>query len=95
MVIARFGGDVERLKWAYDRAHRLIMERGGPPGELRHHCAVDEDNLYIVGVWQSEEDLRTRLASREFRETLSEAGFPSFDAADVTILRLHAIKPPL
>ena len=29
VVIARFDGDVERLKRAYDDAHRLIMERGG------------------------------------------------------------------
>lgn len=36
MLIARFDGDVEELKQAYDRAHRLIMERPGPPiGELR------------------------------------------------------------
>ena len=40
LLIARWDGDVEVLKEAYDRAHRLIMERGGPPGELRHHCAV-------------------------------------------------------
>jgi hypothetical protein len=29
MLIARFGGDVERLKEAYDRAHALILSRGG------------------------------------------------------------------
>ena len=53
MLIARFDGDVERLKQAYDDAHRLIMDRGGP--RASHH----------------------------------------FDTADVTILRLHAIEPPL
>ena len=95
VVIARFDGDVERLKRAYDVAHRLIMERGGPPGELRHHCAVDDNALYIIGVWESEERMRTRFASTELTETLSEAGFPSFDTADITVLRLHAIEPPL
>ena len=95
LLIARFAGDVERLKRAYDDAHRLVMERGGPPGELRHHCAVDEDALYIVGVWESAEHLRRRFASTEFKETLAETGFPSFDTADLTILRLHAIEPPI
>ncbi len=95
VLIARFDGDVERLTQAYDEAHRLIMERGGPPGELRHHCAVAEGGLYIIGVWESEERMRTRLASPELRETLKEAGFPSFDSADITVLRLHAVEPPL
>lgn len=36
-------GDVERLKRAYDEPHRLIMERGGAPGERGHHCAFDEN----------------------------------------------------
>ena len=95
VLIARFDGDVERLKQAYDLAHRLIVDRGGPPGELRHHCAVDEKALYIIGVWQSEDHMRARFASKEFKETMAEARFPSFDAADMTILRLHAIEPPL
>ncbi|MDQ0864727.1 hypothetical protein QF036_002308 [Arthrobacter globiformis] len=41
LLIARFRGDVEELTRAYDRAHKVIMEAGGPPGELRHHCAVE------------------------------------------------------
>jgi hypothetical protein len=95
MLVARFDGDVQQMVNAYDAAHRLIMERGGPPGELRHHCAVSDEALYIIGVWESEERLRTRLASDEFNETLASVGFPSFDAADITILELHAIEPPL
>lgn len=34
VLVALWDGDVERLKTAYDEAHRLIMERGGPSGEL-------------------------------------------------------------
>ena len=51
MLIARFAGDVDELKAAYDRAHDLIMRRGGavPIGELRHHCAASDDSLYIIG----------------------------------------------
>jgi hypothetical protein len=36
MLIARFDGDVQELIAAYDKAHLLIMSRGGavPSGEL-------------------------------------------------------------
>jgi hypothetical protein len=97
MLIARFDGDVDELKAAYDRAHALIMRRGGavPIGELRHHCAVSDDALYIIGVWESEEHIRTRWESTAFKDTLRSVGFPSPDAATITILELHAIEPPL
>ena len=44
LLIARFEGDIEELKRSYDRAHALIMSRGGATsfGELRHHCAVGD-----------------------------------------------------
>ena len=71
------------------------MTAGGTPGELRHHCALSEDSLFLVGVWESEELLRTRFASDGFRRTLSEAGFPPIEEAEITVLRLHAVEPPL
>lgn len=97
MLIARFDGDVHELTAAYDRAHALIMSRGGavPMGELRHHCAIDERSLYIIGVWQSEELLRARWSSPAFKETLTSVGFPAPEEAEITILRLHATEPPL
>ena len=95
VLIARFPGDVDRLTRAYDEAHRIIMDRGGAPGELRHHCALDADALYLIGVWESEELLRVRWASPEFEATLTSVGFPSPKTAEVTILRLHAVEPPL
>jgi hypothetical protein len=60
MLIARWNGDVESLKEAYDKAHRLIGERGAPSAELRHHCAIGDGALYVIGVWESEEAVRTR-----------------------------------
>ncbi len=95
LLIAQFRGDVDALTLAYDRAHQAIMQAGGAPGELRHHCAVGDDSLFIVGVWESEEVLRARFASEEMRTALIEAGFPSMSEADLTVLRLHAIEPPL
>jgi hypothetical protein len=95
VLIARFDGDVEQLKQAYDRAHRAIKERGAPPAELRHHCAMGDGALYLIGVWESEEKLRARFWSEEFETLLSSSGFPSPRTADVTVLQLHATEPPL
>ena len=95
VLVAKFAGDVRQLTRAYDEAHRIIMERGGAPGELRHHCAVSDDALWLIGVWESEELLRSRFASAEFEELLTSVGFPSPKTAEVTILQLHAIEPPL
>jgi len=97
MLVARFDGDVDELKEAYDRAHELIMSRGGavPIGELRHHCAIGDDALYIIGVWESRDHIRTRWASNEFKDLLTSVGFPSPESADITILELHATEPPL
>jgi hypothetical protein len=97
MLIARFDGDVAQLAEAYDRGHALIMSRGGavPVGELRHHCALGEGALYIVGVWESEEHVRRRWSDPAFEEMLTSVGFPSPMAADMRILTLHATEPPL
>jgi hypothetical protein len=97
MLIARFDGDIGALTQAYDRAHAVIMSRGGATGvgELRHHCAIGDGALYIIGVWESEERVRTRWASEDFETLLTSAGFPSPKTAEITILQLHAIEPPL
>jgi hypothetical protein len=96
MLIARFDGDVEYLTAAYDRAHDLIMSRGGavPIGELRHHCATSENALFIIGVWESDEAVRARWSSTEMKGLLASVGFPS-TPTQMTILELHAIEPPL
>ena len=96
ILIAKFVGDVDELKAAYDRAHALIMERGGavPFGELRHHCATSDDALYIIGVWESAEHIRRRWASAEMRTLLDGVGFPP-EPTERTILDLHVIEPPL
>lgn len=97
MLIARFDGDIDRLTEAYDRAHALILSRGGTAsiGELRHHCALGKDALYLIGVWESEERLRSRWSSQEFESALTSVGFPSPKSAQITVLQLHATEPPL
>jgi quinol monooxygenase YgiN len=96
VLIARFDGDVDELTQAYDRAHRLIGQQPGPPiGELRHHCALGEGALYLIGVWESEERLRTRWESPQFKDLLTSVGFPAPESAEITVLQLHEIMPPL
>ena len=97
LLIARFDGDPIELTRAYDRGHALIMSRGGATsfGELRHHCAVGNGSLYIVGVWESEEHIRARWSNDEFEKLLLSVGFPSPKSASLTILNLHAVEPPL
>ena len=82
---------------SYDRAHAPIGSRGGATrfGELRHHCAVEDGALYIVGVWDSEEHVRSRWSSDEFENVLASVGFPSPKNANLTVLDLNAIEPPL
>ena len=96
ILMAKFVGDVEELKAAYDRAHALIMERGGavPFGELRHYCATSDDALYIIGVWESAEHIRQRWASDGMRTLLEGTGFP-IKPTERTILDLHQTEPPL
>src|SRR6266571_13590 len=96
LLIARFDGDVDELTNAYDRAHALIISRGGATsaGELRHHCAVGDGALFIIGVWESAEHIRSRWSSDEFEEVLVSVGFPAPKSGDITILDLHAVEPP-
>lgn len=96
VLVARFAGDPMALLAAYDRAHELIRQAPGPPiGELRHHCAVDDHALYVIGVWRSEAHITARFADPAFADLLRSGGFPSPDTAELTILRLHCAEPPL
>ena len=56
---------------------------------------MSDSALYIIGVWESEEKLLSRIKGPELTRTLLSVGFPSFETADITILQLHATEPPL
>jgi hypothetical protein len=51
--------------------------------------------LYIIGVWESEDHIRQRWSSDDFKQMLTSVGFPSPDQAEITILNLHTVEPPL
>jgi len=47
----------------------------------------------IVGVWDSEEHVRSRWSSDEFENVLTSVGFPSPKNPNLTLPDLHAIEP--
>src|SRR5260370_17655686 len=97
VLIARFDGDINELTQAYDRGHALIMSRGGATsfGELRHHCAIGDGPLFIVGVWESAEQIRRRWWSYQLEEALLSFGFPPPKNGYITFLDPHTLDPPL
>jgi hypothetical protein len=60
MLVAPCDGDVDQLRQAYDGAHALIESRWGATGRTRPPLRDREGALYIIGVWESEERVRTR-----------------------------------
>jgi hypothetical protein len=96
LMIAKFPGDPEALKAAYDKADIELEAKLGtrmPPGSVHHVSAIAADGIYIVDVWESEAALRGMLESPEFGETVVAAGFPPPDQADIQILPIHAVLP--
>jgi hypothetical protein len=63
-------------------------------GELRHHCGTSGEALYMIGVWESEESVRARWSSDDFKALLASVGSPP-TPTDITSLELDAIEPPL
>jgi hypothetical protein len=56
-----------------------------------HICAKGENEVVIVDVWETEEDLRSMQENPEFLRNLEAAGFPS-DPTE-TIYQVHATIP--
>lgn len=97
-VLARFDGDPNQLQQAYDQASSSLEQQTGsalPPGALRHTCALAENALFVVDVWESEAALRAVIESDQFQQALTGAGFPSPKEADIQVLQVHAAIPPL
>jgi hypothetical protein len=74
---------------------RAALRRQALHRRARRLHAIGEGVLCIVGVWESEERVRSRWPSEEFEDVLTSAGFPSPKTAAITILELHATEPPL
>ena len=93
LLIAKFPGDPEVLKKAYDQADSDLAAKFGtrmPPGSLHHVGASAPDGFYVVDVWESEAALRGMLESPAFTETIIAAGFPP-EQAEIQVLPVHAV----
>jgi len=98
LLIARFNGSPDQLKRAYDQASKMLEAQTGsamPPGAIRHTCALADNALYIVDIWQSEQAVRSMLESEQFEQVLTAAGFPSPRQADIQVLQVHNTIPAL
>jgi hypothetical protein len=75
---------------AYDRElqHSVPREQ---PRRVNHICARGDNEVVIVDVWKTEEDLRSMQDNPEFLRNLEAAGFPSEPIE--TIYEVHATIP--
>jgi hypothetical protein len=90
LAVFRWEGDPDTLLAAYDRQlqHPVPREQ---PRRMAHICARGENEMVIVDLWETEEDLRSMQENPEFLRNLGAAGFPS-DLTE-TIYQVHATTP--
>lgn len=69
-------GDPDALLDAYDRELQHAVPRNQPP-RVTHICARGGNEVVIVNLWETEEDLQRMMENPEFLRNLDAAGFPS------------------
>jgi heme-degrading monooxygenase HmoA len=90
LAVFRWEGDPDTLLAAYNRELRHAVPRE-QPRRIAHICARGENEMVIVDLWETEEDLRSMQENPEFLRNLEAAGFPS-DPTE-TIYQVHATIP--
>ena len=73
----------------YDRTNEIMgIARGhdAPPGLIVHTCAVTDDGIVVVDVWDSVSSL-DEFAHNRLGAAFAEAGMPDGHAADLTRAR--------
>jgi hypothetical protein len=90
LAVFRWEGDPDALLAAYDRELQHAVPRE-QPRRRAHICARGENEVVIVDLWDTEEDLRSMQENPEFLRNLEAAGFPS-DPTE-TIYQVHATIP--
>jgi hypothetical protein len=90
LAVLRWEGDPDTLLAAYDRElqHAVPHEQ---PRRIAHICARGDNEMVIVDLWETEEDLRSMQENPEFLRNLEAAGFPS-DPTE-TIYQVNATIP--
>jgi len=90
LAVFRWEGDPDALIAAYDRELQHSVPREQPRRET-HICARAENEVVIVDIWETEDDLRSMQNNPEFLRNLEATGFPS-DPTE-TIYEVHATIP--
>jgi heme-degrading monooxygenase HmoA len=75
LAVFRWEGDPDALIAAYDRElqHSVPREQ---PRRVTHICARGDNEVVIVDMWETEDDLRSMQNNPEFLRNLEAAGSP-------------------
>jgi hypothetical protein len=76
LAVFRWKGDPDALLAAYDRELQHAVPRQ-QPRRVTHICARGDNEVVIVDLWESEEDLQRMMEDPEFLRNLEAAGWPS------------------
>ena len=76
LAVFRWKGDPAALLAAYDRELQHAVPRE-QPHRVIHICARGDNEVVIVDLWESEEDLQRMMEDPEFLRNLEAAGWPS------------------
>jgi hypothetical protein len=76
LAVFRWEGDPDALLAAYDRELQHAVPRE-QPRRVTHICARSDNEVVIVDLWETEEELRSMTENPEFLENLAAAGWPS------------------
>jgi hypothetical protein len=76
LAVFRWEGGHDALLAAYDRElqHSVPREQ---PRRVIHICARGDNEVVIVDLWETEQDLQRMMENPEFRRNLDAAGWPS------------------
>ena len=77
LAVFRWEGDPDALLAAYDRELQHSVPWRGQPQRVTHICARGDNEVVIVDLWETEQDLQIRMQNPEFRRNLEAAGWSS------------------
>jgi hypothetical protein len=75
LAVFRWKGDPDALLAAYDRELQHAVPRE-QPRRVTHICARGDNEVVIVDLWESEEDLQRMMEDPEFLRNLEAAAGP-------------------
>ncbi len=99
-----FGGQTASRQGAYQRGpknqHYKVSRAIAETFALQLRSSrvpLDRDTSYWVGATEAAHILgvRTRFGSEKMRAAPADAGSPAMAEAEITVLRLHAVEPPV